>query len=346
MELYVTNAKDGTPPIDVFSSLRWRRKYFEPGEFELHVPATPYNLDLLKPGAVIQRVGRKEVGIVETNICKGYDLAVSGRFASYILEGIVVDALIYSGTALGAMQTLAQQFSFRNLSFSALTEDSTPVNIQARWRYLLDLFVSLSKASGMGFRLHTDGTGYTNNLVEVYRGTDHSVNQSDVSPVVFSDDLDNLEDAEYTYSVKGFRGNAVVAGQGEGDARIYTSTDYNGPAGNMFLYDRSLYVDARDLQQGSLTYDQYIAQLKQRGIEKLLECPVLQSLDASALDTGQYQYITDWDLGDIVTVMHRKWGVTISERITEVEEIYEKGTQKIIPTFGNPLPEKLDLGDD
>ena len=34
------------------------------------------------------------------------------------------------------------------------------------------------------------------------------------------------------------------------------------------------------------------------------------------------------------------------ERITEVEEVYEKGVFTFTPTFGSPLPEKLDLGDD
>ena len=34
--------------IDEYTSLRWRRKYFEAGEFELHLKATPDNIALFK----------------------------------------------------------------------------------------------------------------------------------------------------------------------------------------------------------------------------------------------------------------------------------------------------------
>ena len=33
--------------IDTYTSLRWRRKYFEAGEFELHLTASKYNMALL-----------------------------------------------------------------------------------------------------------------------------------------------------------------------------------------------------------------------------------------------------------------------------------------------------------
>ena len=34
------------------------------------------------------------------------------------------------------------------------------------------------------------------------------------------------------------------------------------------------------------------------------------------------------------------------ERVTEIEEVYEKGAATYTPTFGSALPEKLNLGDD
>ena len=45
-------------------------------------------------------------------------------------------------------------------------------------------------------------------------------------------------------------------------------------------------------------------------------------------------------------VEETRLGITMHERITEVEEVYEKGVFTFTPTFGSPLPEKLDLGDD
>jgi hypothetical protein len=88
----------------------------------------------------------------------------------------------------------------------------------------------------------------------------------------------------------------------------------------------------------------YAAQLQQRGMEKLAGAARSESFSADAVDTGNYKYLTDWDLGDIVSF--EKWGIRIDERITEVEEVYENGVETVTPTCGSPLPETLDLGSD
>ena len=51
--------------IDGYSSLRWRRRFFEPGEFELHCPATAETLTLLRPENIIHRLDRQEAAIIE-----------------------------------------------------------------------------------------------------------------------------------------------------------------------------------------------------------------------------------------------------------------------------------------
>ena len=66
MDLYIyspTIEQQGV--IDSYSSFRWRRRFFEPGEFELHCPATNENLSLLAEGNIIHRLDRKEGGLIE-----------------------------------------------------------------------------------------------------------------------------------------------------------------------------------------------------------------------------------------------------------------------------------------
>lgn len=50
----------------------------------------------------------------------------------------------------------------------------------------------------------------------------------------------------------------------------------------------------------------------------------------------------DFDLGDRITCKEEKWGIQIDARITEVKEIYQKGTEEIEATFGESLPTLVD----
>ena len=56
--------------------------------------------------------------------------------------------------------------------------------------------------------------------------------------------------------------------------------------------------------------------------------------------------ITCFARNTLDSIQYTRLGITMHERITEVEEVYEKGVFTFTPTFGSPLPEKLDLGDD
>ena len=58
-----------------------------------------------------------------------------------------------------------------------------------------------------------------------------------------------------------------------------------------------------------------------------------------------YNYPSDYDLGDIVTNRFEYWGMTSNDRVTEVNEVYEHGVMKAVPTFGTPLPSTIDWSD-
>ena len=68
----------------------------------------------------------------------------------------------------------------------------------------------------------------------------------------------------------------------------------------------------------------------------------LQSFESEILTKGTFEYKKDWDLGDIVTVQNRKWGITLNTRITEITEIYEPDGFKLEATFGNAIPTLID----
>ena len=61
---------------------------------------------------------------------------------------------------------------------------------------------------------------------------------------------------------------------------------------------------------------------------------IAESVEAEILTTGDYR--TKWNLGDFVKVCIRVMGgeITVTKQITQVTEIYEANSHKVVPVFG------------
>jgi hypothetical protein len=349
MDLYLYSpAIEQQGVIDSYSSLRWRRKFFEPGEFELHVPATDENLSLLAENNIIHRLDRKEAGLIEgaaiSSTDDGDEITATGRFLSSKFDDrIIMPTINFSGEVEVAMRKIVSDNaitvrSINLLSLGTLNGFTPTVSFQATYKNVLAVLEALAKSSNIGFRMRLDVPNKAL-IFETYIGTDKSVTQTANPYVLFSDEFRNITDPAYTLNSQSYKNYAIVGGEGEGDARIIVEVDQTNGAPR-----RELWVDAKDLQQGDLTLTDYKAELNQRGLEKLAEAAKTESFEAAAVDTENFEYLTDWDLGDIVSF--EKWGILLNQRVTEVEEVYEKGIETITPTCGTPLPETLDLGSD
>lgn len=358
MDLYIFNSDiEQLGVIDGFSSLRWRRKYFEPGEFELHCPAYKEvkgqlvnSLPLFQPENIIHRLDRKEAGIIEgvtVETPEGStteEITVTGRMGSSMLDRRAVTPTInFSGAVETAMRKAVSDnaISVRPLPHLTLGTASgymVSCSFQLTGKNVLKACAALSKSSTLGFRARLDVPNRAW-AFEVYKGTDRSLEQKTVPRVIFSDEYSNIKGPKYETDTTGFKNFAYVAGEGEGSSRTIIEVDQtNGKS------RRELWVDARDLQKGDLSDLDYTAQLQQRGLEKLAEARKSEAFSADAINTDNYSYLADWNLGDIVSF--EKWGVQINKRITEIEEVYENNTETITPVCGDPLPEKLDFGSD
>lgn len=335
--------------IDGYSSLRWRRRYFEPGEIELHCPATAENLALLRPENIIHRLDRQEAAIIEGVTVEGTDngdeITATGRMGSSMLDRrIITPTINFTGTVEDAMRKIVSDnaITARPLPHLVLGDAAglTPTcTFQATGKGVLAVCTALARSAMLGFRCRLDVPG-KRWVFEVYDGVDHSVTQHDRPYVLFSDEFRNIVNPKYEINTTGAANYAYVAGQDSGENRVVVTVDQTGGEPR-----RELWVDARDLQQAEgQTLDDYKAQLTQRGVEKLAETARVENFSADAVDTENFRYLTDWDLGDIVSF--EKWGIRIDQRITEVEEVDEGGVFTVTPVCGNPLPETLDLGDD
>ena len=98
------------------------------------------------------------------------------------------------------------------------------------------------------------------------------------------------------------------------------------------------FLDAKSESNNNLSDTDYKNILRTKGQEKLSN--ETKSIEVTVISND---YRNKWDLGDIVNIEDKESDILDKKMITEVEEVIENGTKTVYPTFGNPLPEKIEL---
>lgn len=332
--------------IENQTSLIWTRKFYEPGNFELHAPITDENLRLLQPGNIVGKKGSEEAGIIEDLEKEESDIknevTAKGRFLSaYMDRRLVKQTVNFEGRIEIAMrQILSGAVAIPLVELGELHGFTETIRFQATMKNLQSLETKLSKSGAIGYRFTPD---FINKRIifDLYQGKDRTFRQTVNNRVIFSEDYNNLNNALYKYNDQGLRTYAVVGGEGEGSARKYVTI-----GGGSGLGLRELFVDAKDIQSEGLTTAEYEEALLQRGREALNEAVISESLECETEAAINFTYKEDYDLGDIVTIRKKKWGLYMNQRITELQEVYQYGSLTVVPTFGDPLPETVNFNED
>ena len=307
--------------IENHTSLIWTRKYYEPGNFEIHAPITEQNLRLLAKGNIISKRGSSEAGVIEDIENEESDLkneiTAKGRFlSSYMDRRLIKSTVNFSGKIEVAMRNLLSGVTAIPLvELGTLNGFTETVEFQATMKNLMTYETKLAKAGTIGYRFRPD---FRNRKIifETYKGTDRTTAQGINSRVIFSESYNNLNNVIYKYNDQQYRTKAIVGGEGEGAARVYVEV-----GGGTGLDLREIFVDAKDIQSEGLTDAAYKAALAQRGRETLAANVVSESVECETEADINFKYKTHYDLGDIVTVKKKKWGIVLNQRITELQEV-------------------------
>jgi len=317
--------------VESFEYLRWTRRYFSCGSFELKAIATPENIALLKVGNYLWKNDDGECGVIERLEMTMTDhemITVGGRFATSILaRRILWTSEVLNGNAGACIQTLLNRHVIsptdtnRRIPYFDYLNSAPIMNIQsqASYRNLLNVIFDICETLDAGLRtIYNPSTKRF--TVEFYK--------EGVSQAVFSKEYENLTEQIYMESVIDTANTALVGGEGEGAGRQFVSI-INGTGENR----REIFVDAKDLRAEDFP-GTYTSALNFRGQSKLAELAPVQSFDATVNPHGNLRYKVDYDLGQTVTVISKKWDVTLNARITEVEESYDVDGQSINIVFG------------
>ena len=342
-----TASMDFAGIVDNFSSLQWNRKYSEPGSFELHCPITPVNTALLHRGALVWKKGAKEAGVIEDlkleETAKKAEITAKGRFLSSYMDRRLIRpfyACYGKKAELAIREIYSNAAAIPQVELGALQGYTETVTFQATYQNLLTKVEEICAGMATGFRFRPD---FVNRKIyfELYRGLDHSITQSDRERVIFSDGFANLDSATYEENDQVYKNICYVGGQGEGSDRTIVAV---GDTNSTGLERRESFLSATDVRNDSISDSQYQDALKQRGNAALANAIMASSFDATVNPNGNFRYLEDYDLGDIVTVQKEAYGITQNLRITEISEVYENGIYKIEPKFGEGLTVKNLLG--
>ncbi len=332
MELYIYNSdRELAGIVESFEYLRWTRRYSQCGSFELKAIATPENTALLQEGTFIWKNDDEEAGIIEHLEMAQADkeiITASGRFSTSFLSRRIV---WQTEKLSGDLSACVEQLLNHNLISPADTARkidgvafSSPnlgvaVSTQISYKNLMDAVMELCGASDIGVKtVFTPATRIF--TVALYKGTD--------SQAVFSKEYENLTEQSYTESATDYANTALIGGEGEGESRTFAAiTSGSGET------RREIFVDAKDLQEADFGTG-YNDALIFRGQSKLSEQGIRYSFDTSVNPHGNLTYKTDFDLGQTVQVISKTWGVSMTTRITEIEETYDADGQSISVVFG------------
>ena len=182
-------------------------------------------------------------------------------------------------------------------------------------------------------------------MFSVIRGVDRTGADPKYPKIQLSTDLQDVLGSKYYTNSQSYKNVALIAGEDSEVNRKKTTSGDNSLSG----FDRrELYVDARDIQSevqsesgetSTIPEDEYIGMLGNRGDEKLADCQITETFEASIRTQGvtQYEYGIDYFRGDKIIVEDAELGVqaiAIIDSITEnINDEYE-----LVLTLGYEYP--------
>lgn len=332
--------------IDTLKSLIWTDRYYGAGDFEIYTPVNLELMSFLQQDYYLWRKGSEHLMMIESieiecDLEEGDHLIVTGRSLEFILDRrIVWEQTILTGNFQDVIQTLLNEnvispaIEDRKIS-NFIFEPSTDPNIIfldenytvdaqiERGTNLYEAILALCFERGVGFKITPSDDKF---IFKLYKGQDRSYDQFDNPYVVFSSNFENLMNSNYIETKTNLKTVTLVDGEDK-------STVVGGGSG---LTRREIYTDAKSIYRTvdgvTLTDDEYLAQLEQRGSEVLSEHSFLTSFDGELDSVTTYKYGEDFFLGDIVQIIN-EYGIEAKARVIEMIYSQDSSGLKEYPTF-------------
>ena len=346
--------------FDDFLTLEWKRSFFIPaGAFELQVNLNQFNSAEITKGtfigvtdnpdrSVVDRVLRVEQ--IERELGEGGPedelLSVTGRDVTGMLEerlALPPSGQEYDRQTDVAVETAMKHYVDNHAGPSAPANRQVPnlviaadqargelVSFDARFQSIAEILETMSRATLIGWEINFDFDN-KEHVFDVIVGVDRTMNSA--TPVLFDIEYNTVLSQHHLSTDLERKSFAYVASKGEGLDRtiVETFVEVNEPTG---FNRREVFVDAQDIEATRTDV------LELKGNAALAETISEDVVEAETPHISQFQYRTDFDLGDIITVRNRKWSFTKDMRIIGVVNRIEAGEGSIRQVFelDHPFP--------
>lgn len=357
MEAYILDALyRRIQVVDQFESLIWTERYAAIGDFQMDIHSNSNFRRILKAGAKLAINDSYRVMEVETIEDKDENgeklLVVKGRSMEKILEdrvarpskanltttprwtitGLPADIarkLFHDICVLGVLDPTDVIPGVTEASIfpeDTIPEPSTTITVEIETDTLYKVLGQLCDMYDLGFRLVRDPN---NNqfYFDVYTGSDRTTSQTTLEPVIFSPDLDNLQNPTELTSIAAAKNVAYVISP-VGFEIVYP--EEVDPAAVTGLERRVLFVKADDVTDTDAAAA--TAKMIQRGKEELAKWRSFSAFDGEINQNSQYKYGRNYNLGDLVEQRNSD-GVTNVMRITEQIFVSDKEGERSYPTL-------------
>lgn len=340
--------------ISNYEFFSWIRRFRNVDEFQLHINRYNANVEFLIEGNWIiafiggenraARIEKENIGLTESGKTSE-TLKLKGYSGSQPLRNRVIFEDTLSGDGYDTQtsviaETAMKHYVDQNIVNPTDTNRDIPnfiispdlsrgntINVRARFQKMNELLNGICLSGDIGYET-TFNLTTQNNEFDAIEGTDKTAS------VNISTDTGNIQNINFEKSVLDTLSIAYVGGQGTAAARnvreVFTAV--SEPSG----YDRKeVFIDARDLSSNDELDDRGTAVLKDNE-DKLL-------MDFTYLDTGMFQYLNDFNLGDIITITYV--GIaTLQARIIRISESYLPQRGKVINIgIGKEFPDIFKL---
>ena len=259
-------------------------------------------------------------------------------------------------------------FHWQEPAFTYATDDDI-IYQPEKLTSMLDSVISLCKVRGCGLRVTSEYYSSTANTLtmyfELFMGVDRSTGQDENPHVVFDEALGNIIRQTYTNSIEnqktaGYATNGAIDTLSAADLRLvdimsennYSSGDQayindgtptanvNGGSG---MNRNEIGLSVSEIEEPTSGTNNEKIQVLYDSCKQIGRNEIEKSSEEHAFDVvinanvGQ-QYLSDYNLGDIVTVRNSRYGISMDAVIAETEETYEPGkNMQVALTLGNPV---------
>ena len=344
--------------IDNYESLQIVRRFYSVGDFELHINANKNNTEYLQENNMILFLKSGDDKSVP------HMGGIIGHRENQIADdGSTTDELIITGTTLqgllsrrlclptgadgydsenGKQETIMKAFvshnivaasdADRNISNLIIATDQQR-GITDAWRAKYNVLSDMMNTIGTYAKLGWDVLYSIPNkqfIFDVYQGKDRSVNQATLNPVIFSADFDNIKAEHFIQDILNSANVGYCGGQGDDNNRLMQKV-----GSGIGLQRQETFIDCSNAAD--------MMELTTQGSQKLSEMAEVKTFEFQIIPNVSFIYKTDYDLGDTVTVVSRRWGIQMDAQITELKEIYELGNNNLEVTVGTSIPTLLTI---